>query len=77
MTSGAFFFDPGQSNVWCMIPGYRDKGCGANVVFADGHVIFKKWLWLGRTRTGLYTDVQNVQDRADLMWVLNAGTGQP
>jgi prepilin-type N-terminal cleavage/methylation domain-containing protein/prepilin-type processing-associated H-X9-DG protein len=76
MTSGAFFYEPGQSSVWDMIPGYRDKGCGANVVFADGHVVFKKWRWLGRTRTGLDTYVQNAQDRTDLVWVVNAGTGQ-
>jgi prepilin-type N-terminal cleavage/methylation domain-containing protein/prepilin-type processing-associated H-X9-DG protein len=72
MTSGAFFVDPDQTGHWLMIPGYRDKGCGANVAFADGHVSFKKWQSLGRTRTGPETPVQNALDRADLAWVVNA-----
>ena len=72
MTSGAFFFGPNQTNFWATIPGCRDKGCGANVAFADGHVSFKKWQWLGRTRTGLRTYVQNQLDRADLAWLMGA-----
>ncbi len=72
MTSGAFFVDPDQSGHWLMIPGYRDKGCGANVAFADGHFSFKQWQSLGRTRTGPETPVQNALDRADLAWVVNA-----
>ena len=68
MASGAFFVDPDQI-IWYMIPGYRDRGCGANVAFADGHVSFKKWQYLGRTRTWPTTDVQNALDRADLAWV--------
>ena len=55
-----------------MIPGYRDRGCGANLAFADGHVGFKKWQYLGRTRTGPETPVRNEQDRADLAWVVSA-----
>jgi prepilin-type N-terminal cleavage/methylation domain-containing protein len=65
---------------WTIFPSpndYRDKGCGANLVFGEGHVVFKKWRWLGRTRMGLDTYVQNAQDRADLVWLLDAGTGLP
>ena len=69
MTSGAFFVPPDQTGFWYMIPGYRDKGCGANVAFADGHVIFKKWQCLARTRMGPTTGVQNALDREDLAWV--------
>ena len=72
MTSGSFFVLPDQTDIWWMIPGYRDKGCGANVAFADGHVSFKKWQYLGRTRTGPDTPVQNEWDRADLAWVVSA-----
>jgi prepilin-type processing-associated H-X9-DG protein len=71
MTSGAFFVEPDQTGFWWMIPGYRDKGCGANMAFADGHVGFKKWQYLGRTRTGPTTFVQNELDRADLAWVMS------
>jgi len=71
MASGAFFVMPDQTGFWFMIPGYRDKGCGANVAFADGHVIFKKWQCLARTRTGPTTNVQNALDRADLAWVVS------
>jgi prepilin-type N-terminal cleavage/methylation domain-containing protein/prepilin-type processing-associated H-X9-DG protein len=66
MASGAFFVPTDQSNIWWMIPGYRDKGCGANVAFADGHASFHKWKYLRRTRTGPETPVRNEQDRADL-----------
>jgi len=70
MTSEAFFVPPDHTDFWYMIPGYRDKGCGANVAFADGHVSFKKWQYLGRTRTGPTTYVQNALDREDLAWVV-------
>jgi prepilin-type processing-associated H-X9-DG protein len=72
MTCGAFFVPVDQTDFWWMIPGYRDKGCGANIAFADGHVSFKKWQFLGRTRKGPETPVRNQQDRADLAWVLSA-----
>ena len=71
MASGAFFVSAVQNNIWWMIPGYRDRGCGANVAFADGHVSFKKWQYLGRRRTGPETPVRNEQDRADLAWVVS------
>lgn len=77
MTSGAFLADPVQTGVWYTIPGERDRGCGANVAFADGHVQFKKWQYLDRLRTGVQTSVRNTADRADLRWVLDAVSGVP
>jgi len=71
MASGAFFVPADLRDLWWMIPGYRDRGCGANVAYADGHVSFKKWQYLGRTRTGPETPVGNEMDRADLAWVLS------
>jgi prepilin-type processing-associated H-X9-DG protein len=72
MTCGAFFVYPDQTDFWWMIPGYRDRSCGANVAFADGHVSFKKWQYLARTRKDPETPVRNPQDRADLAWVVSA-----
>jgi prepilin-type processing-associated H-X9-DG protein len=79
MTCGAFFVSPDQTGFWWMIPGSRDRGCGANVAFADGHVSFQRWQYLGRTRKGPETAVVNPQDRADLRWVMDAlpSTGEP
>ena len=39
--------------------------------FADGHVDFHKWQYLGRIRTELATRFKNEADRADLIWVLS------
>ena len=72
MTSGAFIVQPGQTGYWLTIPGERDRGHGANVAFADGHVAFKKWQFLGRKRTEFQTPVRNQLDRADLTWILDA-----
>ena len=77
MTSGAFVADPDQPGVWYTIPGQRDRGCGANVAFADGRVQFKKWQYPGRIRKVLATPVANAADRADLRWVLDAVSGGP
>ncbi len=54
---------------WFMVPGSRDRGYGANVVFADGHFEFHKWQYPARTRTGGGTRTLNDQDRADLDWI--------
>jgi len=70
MASGAFFAAAGV-DYWFMIPGCRDKGNGANVAFADGHVEFKKWQYPARTRTGPTTRVRNQLDRADFDWVIS------
>ena len=77
MTSAGFLADPLQPGVWYTIPGERDRGCGANVAFADGHVQFQKWQYLGRVRTGVQTPVKNTADRADLRWVLDGMSGGP
>jgi prepilin-type processing-associated H-X9-DG protein len=79
MTSGTFVANPDLPDVWYTIPGERDRGCGANVAFADGHVRFKKWQYLGRIRTGMGTSFKNAADRADLRCVLDAlsGAGGP
>jgi prepilin-type processing-associated H-X9-DG protein len=52
VTSGLFVVEPRQNQRWWTIPGERDRGHGANAAFADGHVSFKKWQYLGRKRTG-------------------------
>jgi len=72
MTSGTFLFEAGQTNYWYTIPGERDRGCGANVAFADGHVPFQKWSFRGRIRgVPPPTPVKNGQDFADLIWVFS------
>ncbi len=43
MTCSTFVLQPHQIGFWWMMPGDRDRGCEANVAFADGHVNFKKW----------------------------------
>jgi prepilin-type N-terminal cleavage/methylation domain-containing protein/prepilin-type processing-associated H-X9-DG protein len=75
MTLGTFVANPDEPDVWFTIPGERDRGCRANVAFADGHVDFKKWKYLGRIRTGMRTPGANDADRADLRWVLDALSG--
>lgn len=80
MTSGTFVASPDQTNGWYTIPGERDRGCGANVAFADGHVQFKPWQCLGRVRLpppDLVTPWVNERDRADLRWLLDAVFGGP
>jgi prepilin-type processing-associated H-X9-DG protein len=75
MTSGTFVLQAGQTVNWYTLPGERDRVCGANVAFADGHVEFHKWRYLGRTRTSLETGLKNQADRADLIWVLSRVPG--
>jgi prepilin-type N-terminal cleavage/methylation domain-containing protein len=71
MCTGAFWVNPGPTDSWWMIPGARDRGNGANVAFANGHVEPHKWKFPGRTWTGGWgTPVQNALDRADLAWVV-------
>jgi len=77
MTSGTFVANPDQTNGWYTIPGERDRGCGANVAFADGHVQFQPWKYRGRIRTNMVTFVVNDADRADLRWVLDALSSGP
>jgi len=71
MTCGAFVLQAHQKKVWYMMPGHRDRGCGANVAFADGSVKFKKWQYLGRVRQGAGTPTQGRQDDNDLAWLVS------
>ena len=77
MTHGAMIEQPGQTTYWLAMPGERDRGGGANVVFADSHHTFKKWQYLGRKRINFQEPISNQQDRTDLKWVLNALPGGP
>ena len=72
LTCAAFVLKADQTGYWYVIPGERDRGCGANVAFGDGHVNFKKWQYLGRRREGLEVTVKNQQDAQDLAWVVGA-----
>ncbi len=77
---GAFFVSKEQTGFWWMIPGCRDKNGGANVAFADGHALFKKWKDPGRRWTGNWeTRTRNALDREDLAWVAGGlpGARQP
>jgi prepilin-type processing-associated H-X9-DG protein/prepilin-type N-terminal cleavage/methylation domain-containing protein len=73
MTSGTFFVITDQDRPgWFMVPGVRDRGSGANVAFADGHVAFHKWRFPGRTwKGGWGQDVENADDRADWVWLIS------
>jgi hypothetical protein len=62
-----------QTPGWFTLPGHRDRGYGANVAFADEHVEFKKWQYLGRG-AGVVSSIANARDRADWEWVMNAST---
>ena len=46
--------------------GFRDRGSGANVAFADGHAEFHKWNYLNRQRRSNETPISNKLDLADL-----------
>ena len=67
---GAFFVVKEQTSFWLMIPGCRDKRSGANVAFADGHALFKKWKDPSRRWIDVPTPVGNALDREDLAWVV-------
>ena len=71
MTHGTFVLNAESTDCWYALPGERDRACGANVGFADGHVDFHKWRYLGRIRMELRTYFKNEADRADLIWVLS------
>ncbi len=71
MCTGAFWVNPDPTDSWWNIPGARGRGGGANVAFADGHVVFEKWRFPSRRCTGWETLVQNASDRADLAWVVS------
>jgi prepilin-type processing-associated H-X9-DG protein len=70
MTHGTFVPNV-LTESWHSLPGERDRARGANVAYADGHVAFHRWQYLGRIRTGLSTPVTNAADRADFKWLLS------
>jgi prepilin-type processing-associated H-X9-DG protein len=53
------------------VPASRDRGCGANLGFADGHVEFHKWKYPRRVRKGAELDITNALDLGDLRWLLS------
>ena len=71
MTCGPFTLQAHQAKFWHAMPGDRDRGCGANVAFADGSVKFKKWQYLGRVREGAGTSTQGQPDDNDLAWLVS------
>ena len=71
VTGGAFVLLLGQQSSWWTVPGFRDRGGGANVAFADGHVQFHKWNYPHRVREGHETPITNTSDREDLRWLLS------
>jgi len=73
MAAGLFVVQRDQTDKWWMIPGARDRGGGANVAFADGHVDFHKWKFPGRKCAAGWsgTPVRNALDRADLVWMVS------
>ena len=70
MTSGVFLLNTAQPDLWYTFPGQRDRGCGANVAFADGSVQFHKWQYRRAIRIATTTPCTNNADRADWRWVL-------
>jgi prepilin-type processing-associated H-X9-DG protein len=71
MAAGLFIVLRDQTDQWATIPGARDRGGGANVAFADGHVAYHEWNFPGRRARDWVTPVQNALDRADLAWVVS------
>jgi len=75
VTGGAFVLLVGQEDCWWTVPGFRDRACGANVAFADGHADFHKWKYPHRIRSGQETLIANALDREDLRWLLSRVPG--
>ena len=75
VTGGAFVLLVGHENSWWTVPGFRDRGCGANVAFADGHAEFHKWKYPHRIRNGQETPIANALDLEDLRWLLSRVPG--
>lgn len=72
MSTGAFWVNPAPTTSWWMIPGARDRGDGANVAYADGHVEPHQWKFRNRRWLGRWgQEVANELDRADLTWVVS------
>jgi prepilin-type N-terminal cleavage/methylation domain-containing protein/prepilin-type processing-associated H-X9-DG protein len=75
LTGGAFVLAEGHESGWWTVPGFRDRGCGANLAFADGHVEFHKWKYPRRIRTGGDKPIANAADLEDLRWLLKRVPG--
>ncbi len=71
-TTGTFVLEVENPNCWYSVPGARDRGSGANVTFADGHLEFHKWKFPARTRVDRQNEPKNGLDRMDFNWVLRA-----
>ncbi len=77
MTAGTFWIPDTDVSFWYMIPGCRERACGANTAFADGSTRFHKWQYLGRVRKSTETPVRlNTGDPADRAWVQRALLGE-
>jgi prepilin-type N-terminal cleavage/methylation domain-containing protein/prepilin-type processing-associated H-X9-DG protein len=75
LNGGAFVLQEGQERFWWTVPAARDRGGGANVGFADGHVEFHKWQHPHRVRKVAETSIANALDCEDLRWLLSRVPG--
>ncbi len=75
ITGGAFVLAEWQEDFWWTVPGSRDRGHGANLAFADGHVEFHKWNYPHRIRKAGENGFANALDREDLRWLLSRVPG--
>lgn len=69
--AGVFVLEVGQADHWWTVPGFRDRGYGANVAFADGHSEFHKWNYPHRIRRSEETPITGNLDLQDLLWLLD------
>ncbi len=75
LNAGAFILQEGQDTFWWTVPASRDRGGGANLTYADGHLEFHKWKFPHRIRRAAETPVANAKDREDLRWLLSRVPG--
>ena len=75
LSSGAFVQQEGQESCWWTVPASRDRGYGANLAFADGHVEFHKWKYPHRIRRLPETPIANALDLQDLRWLISRVPG--
>ncbi len=75
LSSAAFMLQEGQESYWWTVPASRDRGYGANLGFADGHVEFHKWKYPHRIRKDAENLITNTLDLQDLRWLLSRVPG--
>ncbi len=75
LTGGTFVLAEWQESLWWTVPASRDRGYGANVAFADGHVEFHKWKYPNRIRKTAESTITNALDLEDLRWLLSRVPG--